>query len=297
MQHDSAPPHWRRTLEGNATLTTAEMLDTALVMDNLGSRLKDFRLKAGLTLRELARKSDVSPSFVSQIENGKSQPSVATLYTFAQLLGVSIDELFDQRGGEVERPALVEGWGPNGARNPSNAWHPSEYANRVSVVHPSHRSSLTMAEGVIWERLAATPEHAVNFMKITYAPGAASTGGGDLVSHEGYEYGYVLKGTLEIVVGSETFTLNEGESMGFDSMIPHRLRNVGGGGLEGIWFVHGRERQVSVTGQRKGVTDQRARKGARRTKATPRLGSRPPAGRARGAVTPRSTARRRSTPR
>lgn len=215
-------------------------------MDNLGSRLKDIRLKAGLTLRELARKAAVSPSFISQIENGKSQPSVATLYAFAQLLNVSIDELFDQRGGEVERPALVDGWGPNGDKNPSNAWHPSEYANRVSVVHPSHRSSLTMAEGVVWERLAATPEHAVNFMKITYAPGATSTGGGDLVSHEGYEYGYVLKGTIEIVVGSETFTLKAGESMGFDSMIPHRLRNVGDGEFEGIWFVHGREQHAAA---------------------------------------------------
>jgi DNA-binding XRE family transcriptional regulator/quercetin dioxygenase-like cupin family protein len=217
------------------------MRDTAVAMDHLGTRLKAVRLKAGLTLRQLARKAGVSPSFVSQIENGKSQPSVATLYVFAQLLDVSIDELFDQRGG-VERPALVNGWGPNGNKNPSNAWHPSEYANRVSVVHPSHRSSLTMAEGVVWERLAATPEHAVNFMKITYAPGATSTAGGDLVSHEGYEYGYVLKGTLEIVVGAETFTLNEGESMGFDSMIPHVLRNVGKGQFEGIWFVHGRPR-------------------------------------------------------
>lgn len=216
------------------------MGDTWAVMDNLGSRLKDIRLKAGLTLRELARQAHVSPSFISQIENGKSQPSVATLYAFAKLLGVSIDELFDQRGGEVARRALVDGWGPNGNKNPTNAWHPSEYANRVSVVHPSHRPSLTMADGVVWERLAATPEHAVNFMKITYAPGATSTAGGDLVSHEGYEYGYVLKGTLEIIVGAETFTLNEGESMGFDSKIPHVLRNVGEGEFEGIWFVHGR---------------------------------------------------------
>jgi transcriptional regulator with XRE-family HTH domain len=224
------------------------MRDTARVIDNLGSRLKDLRLKAGLTLRETARKIGVSPSFVSQIENGKSQPSVATLYTFARLLDVSIDELFDPRS-ERARPARAARAKPNGHKrqrtnghqNPSHAWHPSEYANRVSVVHPSHRSILTMAEGVTWERLAATPEHAVNFMKITYAPGATSTGGGDLVSHDGYEYGYVLKGTLEIVVGAETFTLNEGESMGFDSKIPHRLRNVGKGTFEGIWFVHGRE--------------------------------------------------------
>jgi transcriptional regulator with XRE-family HTH domain/quercetin dioxygenase-like cupin family protein len=240
-------------------------------MDNLGSRLKNIRLKAGWTLRELARQAGVSPSFVSQIENGKSQPSVATLYEFAQLLNVSIDELFDPtggfaprpagragrvptphlasldpRGGAAERPGNTRSRGGNGAPNPSNAWHPSEYANRVSVVHPTHRPSLTMADGVIWERLAATPEHAVNFMKITYAPGATSTAGGAPVSHEGYEYGYVLKGTLEIAVGSETFTLQAGESMGFDSMIPHVLRNVGDGEFEGIWFVHGRDRLTAA---------------------------------------------------
>src|ERR1041385_2463571 len=130
------------------------MLDTEPVMDNLGSRLKGIRLKAGLTLRQLARKANVSPSFVSQIENGKSQPSVATLYTFAQLLNVSIDELFDQRGAEAERPAPIDGWAHNGSKHPADAWQPSEYANRVSVVHPSHRSSLAMADGVVWERLA-----------------------------------------------------------------------------------------------------------------------------------------------
>lgn len=247
-------------------------------MDNLGSRLKNVRLKAGWTLRELARQAGVSPSFVSQIENGKSQPSVATLYEFAQLLNVSIDELFpthhlaslDPRGGAAERPGTPRRRAASGATNPSHAWHPSEYANRVSVVHPSHRPILNMADGVIWERLAATPEHAVNFMKITYAPGATSTAGGAPVSHEGYEYGYVLKGTLEIAVGAETFTLHAGESMGFDSMIPHVLRNVGDGEFEGIWFVHGREREVPTTRRiaaprRERVTAARRASGVRRT--------------------------------
>src|SRR6185295_5814373 len=174
-------------------------------------------------------------SFVSQIENGKSQPSVATLYVFAQLLDVSIDELFDPRGSEPPRPAPVNGRAPNGHANPSDAWHPSEYANRVSVVHPSHRSSLTMAEGVVWERLAATPEHAVNFMKISYAPGATSTAGGDLMTHDGYEYGYVVSGEVEVTVGDELFLLHQGESLGFDSTIPHVLHNPGEIPFEGIW--------------------------------------------------------------
>jgi transcriptional regulator with XRE-family HTH domain/quercetin dioxygenase-like cupin family protein len=208
-----------------------------ILLDNLGARLREMRLKGGLTLRELARQANVSPSFVSQIENGKSQPSVATLYTFSRLLGVSVDELFvDER---QPTPALTEGWGPDGDKNPTNAWHPTEYSNRVSVVHPSHRSHLDMADGVVWERLAATPEHGVTFMKIVYAPGATSTAGGDLVSHDAYEYGYVLSGMLEVTVGGEVFVLHAGESLGFDSNIPHVLRNSGNDEFEGVWFVHG----------------------------------------------------------
>ena len=64
----------------------------------LGSRLKEIRLKSGLSLREIARQLDVSPSFISQIENGKSQPSVATLYSFAKLLSVPVDVLFQSSG-------------------------------------------------------------------------------------------------------------------------------------------------------------------------------------------------------
>ncbi len=208
-------------------------------MDNLGSHLKGARLRAGLSLRELARQAELSPSFISQIENGKSQPSVATLYMFAQTLNVSIDEFFDQGSREIDQTPIVEGWGPDGDKNPTNAWHPSEYANRVSVVHPSHRPHLVMADGVDWERLAATPERAVNFMKITYEPGATSTAGGGLVSHNGFEYGYVLQGTLELTIGAEVFILNQGESLGFDSSISHVLRNVGSAEFQGLWFVHG----------------------------------------------------------
>jgi transcriptional regulator with XRE-family HTH domain/mannose-6-phosphate isomerase-like protein (cupin superfamily) len=214
-------------------------------MDNLGERLKSIRMKQGLSLRELARQANVSPSFISQIENGKSQPSVATLYSFSQLLDISIDDLFDHRAAAPDSvvPAQVatasDSTSSNGRMDPIHAWQPSEYSNRVSVVHPSHRPHLTMAEGVTWERLAATPEHAVNFMKISYGPGANTTGGGELVAHQGYEYGYVLSGEVEVEVGDEVFTLRAGESLGFDSTIPHVLRNVGAEVFEGIWFVHG----------------------------------------------------------
>jgi transcriptional regulator with XRE-family HTH domain len=214
-------------------------------VNDLGQRLKAARLRAGLTLRELARQAEVSPSLVSLIENGKSQPSVATLYIFARILDVSVDELFEET--EVATiatiasaaPALVAANGAAPVMDPIHAWQPSEYANRISVAHPSHRPQLSMAAGVVWERLAATPEKAVNFMKITYQPEATSTAGGELLTHEGYEYGYVVSGEIEVTVGEELFTLRVGESLGFDSSIPHVLRNSGDVPFEGVWFVHG----------------------------------------------------------
>ena len=219
-------------------------------MDTLGSRLKDLRQKSGLSLRELARQVNVSPSFVSQIENGKSQPSVATLYAFSQRLNVSVDQLFEgtHESGETGpgEPGDHGQAEPRGAEagmtDPALVWLPSEFANRISVVHPRHRSRLDMAAGVVWERLAATPERAVSFMKIVYAPGACSADTGELARHAGYEYGYVTAGQLEVTVGDEMFLLNEGESLGFDSSLPHVFRNPGSIEMQGIWFVHGRDR-------------------------------------------------------
>ena len=77
-----------------------------------------------MTLRELARTLGVSASFVSQLENGKSQPSVATLYSLAQLLGVSIDRLFDGVGDPappLPAPRRREAPAPDDEPRPSTA--------------------------------------------------------------------------------------------------------------------------------------------------------------------------------
>jgi len=206
----------------------------------LGPRLKEIRLKAGLSLREVARQLNVSPSFVSQIENGKSQPSVATLYSFARLLGVPVDVLFEsQWNGKVssEPKADVEQVSRNIFETPSDAW--DESRARISAINPSNRSQITMDSGVRWERLAATSENSVNFMEIIYEPGAQSNGSGELIVHEGFEYGYALEGEIEVTIGDLVLTLSKGHSIGFDSAIPHKFRNTSTAEFHGIWFVHG----------------------------------------------------------
>src|SRR5213592_1402293 len=71
----------------------AEVAGNAEPASELGPRLRAIRLARGVGLRELARKLDLSPSSISQIETGKTQPSVRTLYAFASEFGVTVDEV------------------------------------------------------------------------------------------------------------------------------------------------------------------------------------------------------------
>ena len=60
----------------------------------VGERLREHRRRAGMSVRSLARELGVSASLISQIETGKSQPSVSTLYAMTTALGVSVEDVF-----------------------------------------------------------------------------------------------------------------------------------------------------------------------------------------------------------
>lgn len=214
---------------------------------NLGSRLKDVRLRSGMSLREVARQLGVSPSFISQMENGKSQPSVATLYSMAQLLNVSIDELFRPDGAveALDPPtplALVDPVHGTVNRSdfssPADAWTNEGDVERIVLVRPSDRPRLVMDSGVIWEQLAANRDRNLDFMEIIYPAGSSSTNDGRMLRHQGMEYGYLLSGVLEITYGFDTYTLNPGDSMSLDPSVPHLLTNSGTTPARGIWVVH-----------------------------------------------------------
>ena len=209
---------------------------------NLGSRLKDVRLRSGMSLREVARQLGVSPSFISQMENGKSQPSVATLYSMAQLLNVSIDELFQEKSAVTAPTVAIDPVHGAISRSdfgsPADAWTHDESGERISIVAPEARPRLVMDSGVIWEQLASNTDRNLDFMEIIYPPGASSTNDGRMLRHQGREYGYLLSGVMEITFGFDTYTLRAGESMCLDPAVPHLLTNPGSIPARGIWAVH-----------------------------------------------------------
>jgi transcriptional regulator with XRE-family HTH domain len=198
-----------------------------------------------MSLRELARRLDVSPSLVSQIETGKVQPSVRTLYAMVSELGVSLDEMFvPKEGSQVSAPesdamlaALGSALSARGRPGPSER-DPVPSGSRVQRRHD--RSVIDLESGVRWERLTTWNDADVDFLFTIYQVGGASCPPGALVRHNGREFGIVIQGRLGVTVGFEEHTLEPGDSVSFESTVPHRLHNDGDEVVHAIWVVLGR---------------------------------------------------------
>jgi transcriptional regulator with XRE-family HTH domain len=189
----------------------------------MGERLRAARGAQRLSLRELARRLGVSPSLISQIETGRANPSVSTLYAIAAELDVSLDELmFNDR----RQAALTAAEIPRSA---------DELLQRADS-----RKRIRLASGVEWERLTPRSEKDVEFLYVTYEVGGASSPETAYQRHSGHEWGYVLEGRLDVRIGFSDYILEPGDAISFDSTIPHRLANAGDQPVHAIWFVLGR---------------------------------------------------------
>jgi transcriptional regulator with XRE-family HTH domain len=201
----------------------------------LGERLREERNRCGLSLRELARRLEVSPSLVSQIETGKIQPSVRTLYAMVSELGVSLDDVFGSAAPErVQLDDSTAGRTRVGPDGGSSDVGPVQRADSRTVID--------LEAGVRWERLTTENERGVEFLLTVYPAGSESASPDALVRHTGREFGIVLSGHLRVTVGFEDYELGPGDSVSFDSTVPHRLHNEGDETVEAVWVVLGRQR-------------------------------------------------------
>jgi len=222
MARGDDPPASTRSPGDPATVTTPPV----------GAQLRRSRAATGISLRELARRLDVSPSLVSQIETGRIQPSVRTLYAIVSELGLSLDEIFD----------LVDSEGPQvrGAPAPQRGADRRRSSDAGVVHREDERRVIELETGVRWERMAAWDDPDVEFMVAVYGVGGSSSADGALISHRGREFGVVLSGTLSVTVGADEHTLQPGDSISFASTTPHRLRNDGPAEVRAMWVTLGR---------------------------------------------------------
>ena len=208
---------------------------------NVGSLIRRERQKQGLSLRELARRVQISASMLSQVENDRTRPSVSTIYAIATELGLSIDALLSDSGGQAGSAVAVAG--PRTRRGPAAA-APVLAELSCQLVRPDERRKLELESGVTWELLSDLLPHMVDFMFVTYEPGGSSSSSGKLMRHTGTEFAFLLRGQLKIQVGFDEYVLRPGDSMAFDSSEPHLLMNEGTEPAVGIWFVLGRRQPL-----------------------------------------------------
>lgn len=160
----------------------------------LGDRLRARRTGLGLSLRELAPEVGVSASFLSQVENGKSSPSIDTLARIARALDVPIYYFL------VESP------------NP--------------VVRHNERQVLSMPNsGLRYELLCPDLRKSMEAWLARLGRGEVSSA--VPLSHATEEFVFVLQGELAIRVGPSVYELGPSDSIYYHGLVPHQFSSIG----------------------------------------------------------------------
>jgi transcriptional regulator with XRE-family HTH domain len=174
---------------------------------SVGERLKKLREEHRYSMRQLAKRASVSPSLISEVERGRVEPSISVLKRLATSLDTTLTYFFSEPRSDGDR--VVRSDARRTLRQPSTGTGIS-----FSLLAPDNTEMLEPIYGV-------------------YDVGASM--GPDPVTHEGEEWGMVLKGRLKVWLGDEIYFLDEGDSIYFPSTIPHRLANVANEPTEYVW--------------------------------------------------------------
>ena len=188
---------------------------------SLGQNVRRERERAGLSMRELARRLGVSASFLSQFELGQSQAAVSTLFAIATELNLSLDDLL----GHSVAPTKLSTTKTDSRKN-------GTAAGRSAV--PEY---LAFQTGVRWRRLADLGDDHVDFLLTEYEPGADSAPADQPQRHKGNDYGYVLEGTLTVIVNGRRRRVKQGNAIAMRGDQPHRLLNETDELVRAIWLV------------------------------------------------------------
>jgi len=167
----------------------------------IGRTIRELRRAKNIKLQQLAEMTNMSVSALSQLERDLSNPSLATLVKIAKALEVPIMSLFLSSEKKTENKAVI-----------------IRDKKRRKIVVPDMET--------VYEPLSPVKNARVEFVLARMEEGKKQK---VLVTHEGEEHIYVVKGTLEVRIENDTYILKEGDSICFKSSFGHAFRNAGKG--------------------------------------------------------------------
>lgn len=170
----------------------------------LGKKIKELRLLNGLTLNDLASRSELTKGFLSQVERDLTTPSIATLEDILEALGTNLSEFFHE---EPEEKIVF---------TPQDFFEDEKEDHTIEWVVPNAQKN--EMEPIV----------------LTLRPRAKSM---ELASHRGEEFGYVLKGAVTLVRGNKKFKLKTHDTFYFDGTKTHYLYNHGNSEAKVLWVT------------------------------------------------------------
>ncbi len=165
----------------------------------VGRRIKQKRLDKRMTLQELADKSGVSKGLVSQVENGRTIPSLPVMLGIIQSLEIEVSAFF-------EGLSLLE---------------PTILVNKRKDYTPFEKEE---AKGFQYSRMMMRnlPASTIDFALLELTTDSYR----EEVTTDAYEFIYIIKGQTEYRVNGQTLILEEGDSIFFDGRLPHVPKNT-----------------------------------------------------------------------
>jgi len=185
--------------------TQATLEDTRV---DVGERLRAIRKLRRVTLRTVAERAELSESFLSQVERGRANASIASLQRIAAALGVNVADLFEPNGGPP----------------------------RPRVLRRDVRPALTF--GTLGRKYMLTPRPLEHLQVIVGELDAGGSTGDEPYTHgDSEELLVVLEGVVHLRLGTDVFELSTGDSIDYRSSTSHRLTNAGNSTAEVMWIV------------------------------------------------------------
>ncbi|WP_373599352.1 helix-turn-helix domain-containing protein [Paraclostridium bifermentans] len=167
-------------------------------MDNIdiGEKISHIRKQKSLSIRDLAKLADVTPSLLSQLERGLSNPSLNTIKAISKALDVPLFTFFID---EVDNKELIV-----------------RKDNRKKVIFPKNND-------IVFEVLSPESANSVEFAIVNLVKN--STISNELMSHKSIELAYVLEGKVKIYIENDEFILESGDSVTIPPGTNHRWEN------------------------------------------------------------------------
>lgn len=167
------------------------------MVNDIGSKLKSLRTMKELTLKELSQRTNLSIGFLSQIERGVTSVAISSLDTIAKALDTDLSYFFTMPK-KKERKVL-------------RSFEQEVYTIKNSQFIDYH--------------LTLNPEEVVMLPRMQVILPQMEDAHNDPYAHEGEEFVYVLEGILTVQLENEEFQLYPGDSMHYDSSVPHNWNN------------------------------------------------------------------------